>query len=251
MPATTIDEVIATLAAIIDDARVKASRVGYFTGLYRRVTQSVKDGIAAGHFQNGPLVAKLDVTFANRHLDAVARFQSGQQPTRSWAVAFKTAGDPFPLIVQQLLVGINAHINLDLGIATAAVAPGDQLPGIRADFDRINAVLASLVATVEKEIAEVSPAIGLLEELGMRTKSTIINFDLDKARDLAWQTASRLAVTPADKLGAAIDLLDLATAAFGALVAHPGPKIDLILAPIRVVESGNIRHVIDVRSAPQ
>jgi hypothetical protein len=250
MPATTIDEVIAALTVMLDDDRVKGSRLGYFTGLYRRVTQSVKDGIAAGHFQNGPLIAKLDVVFAGRYLDAVARLRSGQKPTRSWAVAFKTANDPFPLIVQQLLVGINAHINLDLGIATAAVAPGNRLPGIKADFDQINVVLASLVATVEKEIAEVSPAIGLLEELGMRTESTIINFDLDKARDLAWHTASRLAVTPADKLDAAIDLLDLATAAFGALVAHPGPKIDLILAPIRVVESDNIRRVIDVLAAP-
>ena len=164
MPATNIDEVIATLTAILDDARVKASRLGYFTGLYRRVTQSVKDGIAAGRFQNGPLIAQLDVVFANRYLDAVARFQSGQKPTRSWAVAFKTASDPFPLIVQQLLVGINAHINLDLGIATAAVAPGDRLPGIKAEFDQINAVLASLVAIVQKEIAEVSPAIGLLNQ---------------------------------------------------------------------------------------
>jgi hypothetical protein len=39
-------------------------------------------------------------------------------------------------------------------------------------------------------------------------------------------------------------------AAFGELVGHPGPKIDLTLAPIRVVESDNIRRVIDVLAAP-
>jgi len=250
MPATNIDEVIATLTGIIDDARANASRLGYFAALYRRVTQSVKDGIAAGRFQNGPLIERLDVTFANRYLDAIAKFQGGGQPTRSWAVAFRATHDPFPLIVQQLLTGINAHINLDLGIATAAVAPGDQLPGIKTDFDQINAVLASLVGTVEKEIAEVSPAIGLLEELGMRTETTIINFDLTKARDLAWFHAQRLAVTPANEMDAVIAEMDLAVAAFGELVAHPGPVIDAVLAPIRLVESDNIRRVIDVLASP-
>jgi len=249
MPITTIDEVLSNLTAIIDDARAKASRVGYFAALYRRVTQSVKDGIAAGRFQNGPLMERLDVVFASRYLDALAQFQAGRQPSRSWVVALEATTDRFPLILQQLLAGMNAHINLDLGIATAAVAPGDQLPGIQADFDQINAVLAALIASVEQEIGEVSPAIHLLEELGLRTETNIVNFDLQKARDLAWLTAQRLAVTPADHLTAAIELLDFKVAAFGQLLIHPPAPIALKLAPIRLPESNDVRHIIDVLAA--
>ena len=251
MPATTIDEVLAALTGIIDNARAKASRLGYFAALYRRVTQSVKDGIAAGRFQNGPLMEQLDLAFANRYLDSLTRFQSGQELPRSWAVAFKTAHDPFPLIVQQLLVAMNAHINTDLGIATAAVAPGEKLPGIKADFDQINSVLAALVGTVEKEIAKVSPAIHLLERLGLRTETTIINFSMEKARDLAWSTAQKLAATPPDQLDDVIARLDLEVAAFGELVAHPPAAIAVELAPIRIPESNNIRHIIDVLAAAQ
>ena len=246
MPATSIDEVLAALNTIIDDARAKASRVGYFAALYRRVTQSVKDGIAAGRFQNGPLMERLDIVFANRYLDALAQFQAGRQPSRSWAVALEATSDRLPLILQQLLVAMNAHINLDLGIATAAVAPGDQLPTIQADFDQINGVLAALVGTVEQEIGEVSPAIHLLEELGLRTETSIINFDLQKARDVAWHTAQTLAVTPADQLTAAIELLDFGVAAFGQLLIHPPEPIPLELAPIRIPESNDVRHIIDV-----
>src|SRR5260370_39604537 len=54
MPIYSIDEVLASLNTIIDDARAKASRVGYFAALYRRVTQSVKDVIGPVRFQNGP-----------------------------------------------------------------------------------------------------------------------------------------------------------------------------------------------------
>src|SRR5260370_36708633 len=104
MPATTIDQVLAALTTIIDGARRDASRIGYFAALYRRVTQSVKDGIAAGRFQNGPRIEQLDVIFANRYLDALARIQSGRQPTLSWLVPCNAARDPFPLIVHELLL---------------------------------------------------------------------------------------------------------------------------------------------------
>jgi hypothetical protein len=128
MPASSIDEVLSALTTIIDNSCAHASRVGYFDALYRRVTQSVKEGIAAGRFQNGPLMERLDIVFANRYLDAISQFQAGRQPARSWAVALEATSDRFPLILQQLLAGMNAHTNLDLGIATAQVAPGDQLP---------------------------------------------------------------------------------------------------------------------------
>src|SRR5260370_36498797 len=111
MPVTSIDEVLATLNTIIGDARANASRVGYFAALYRRVTLSVKDGIAAGRFQNDPLVERLDIVFANRYLDALAQFQAGRQPSRRWAVPLEATSDPFPLILQQLLVAMRWHIN--------------------------------------------------------------------------------------------------------------------------------------------
>ena len=249
-PATTIDEVLSALTEIIENARHDASRLGYFASLYRRVTQTVKDDISAGKFQNGSLVERLDVTFANRYLDALARFQAGQTPTLSWLAAFQTADDSHPLILQQLLLGINAHINLDLGIATAVVAPGDQLPGIKPDFDRINDVLATLVGTVENEIGAVSPAIHLLEERGLRTETTLINFSLDKARAQAWATAQKFAVLPAGQVPQATARLDGDVSLLAKAIAHPPPPIDAVVDLIRVPESNDVPHVIDVLGGP-
>lgn len=99
---------------------------------------------------------------------------------------------------------------------------------------------------MEQEIGEVSPAIHLLEELGLRTETSIINFDMQKARDLAWHSAQQLAATPANQLTAAIELLDFKVAAFGQLLIHPPGVIALKLAPIRISESDNITGIIDV-----
>ena len=144
MPVQTIDDVVSALDAIVQQSYDNASRLGYFAALYRRVTCAVRDGITNGRFQNGPLMEKLDVVFASRYLDALATFQSGGTATRSWMLAFRGCDDANLLILQQLLSGMNAHINLDLGIAAAQTCPGDQLPQLKPDFDEINAVLAEL-----------------------------------------------------------------------------------------------------------
>ncbi len=248
-PAETIDQVLLALDEIIASARKEKSRLGYFAALYRRVTSSVKEGIEQGKFQNGPLMERLDVVFANRYLQAYEQFRSGQKPALSWQLAFRSASAWYPLVVQQLLIGINAHINLDLGIAAATVAPGEQLPGLKTDFDQINAVLAGEVGAVEKEIAEVSPLIGLLEKFGLRTETAIINFSLETARDHAWSEATKLADAPPEKLPAAIHDLDVRTELFGHFVISPPLLIKLKLLPIRLLESNNVRHVMDVLSA--
>src|SRR5215471_14130897 len=242
----TIDQVLHALDEIVNWCWEQKSRLGYFAALYRRVTQAVKQGIDQGKFQNGQLMERLDVTFASRYLQAFQQFRAGAQPTMSWQLAFRSASAWYPLIVQQLLIGINAHINLDLGIAAATVAPGDQLPGLKTDFDQINAVLSAEVGTVEKEMAAVSPLIGLLERFSLRTDTVIINFSIEVARDLAWSEATRLAETPSEQLPAAVHDLDLRTKLFGELVISPPLLIKLKLLPIRLFESGNVRRVIDV-----
>ncbi len=246
MPAETIDDVIHTLDEIIDWAWNQKSRTGYFAALYRRVTQSVKDGISQGRFQNGPLLEKLDVVFANRYLQAVEQFRAGQQSTLSWQVAFQTASHWYPLVVQQLLGGMNAHINLDLGIAAAVCSPGEQIAGLQTDFNEINAVLAAEVGAVEQEIAEVSPWIALLEKFGLREETKIINFSLTKARDCAWSEAVKMAALSTSQMQTAINDLDLRVLMLGRLVVSPPLWIKLQLFPIRVREDNNIRRVLDV-----
>jgi hypothetical protein len=53
MTASTIDEAIEQMTAIVDSARQAGQRQGFFAALYRRVTIAVRDGIAAGRFEDG------------------------------------------------------------------------------------------------------------------------------------------------------------------------------------------------------
>src|SRR5262245_55821690 len=112
--AQTIDQVIAALDDIVSDSLARGSRAGYFAALYRKVTVRVKQEIANGFFENGPRMERLDVIFANRYLDAYSRWRRGEKPTDVWKLALDATEMWRPLVLQHLLLGMNAHINLDL-----------------------------------------------------------------------------------------------------------------------------------------
>jgi uncharacterized protein DUF5995 len=247
MPVQTIGDVISALDTIVQRSYDNSSRLGYFAALYRRVTFAVRDGISNNRFQNGPLMETLDVVFASRYLDALATYQAGGAATRSWMLAFRGCDDADLLILQQLLSGMNAHINLDLGIASAQVSPGDQLPQLKPDFDAINTVLANLVGTVASEIAAVSPLIGDLEKIGLRSETSLVNFDMTAARDAAWFTAERLASEPSVLHDVTIDGLDLAVSVEGNAILYP-PVGGEGLKVIQQAEVKDVRRVIDVLS---
>src|SRR5262245_58288181 len=107
MAPETIDEVLAELDQKIRWAREERNRLGFFAALYRNVTRKVKEGIAAGLFEDGARMEKLDVIFATRYLTAFESFQRGEPLTKCWLVAFKLASKWKPIILQHLLCAMN------------------------------------------------------------------------------------------------------------------------------------------------
>jgi hypothetical protein len=195
MPAQNIDEVIAQLETIIANSIASNSRAGYFAALYHKVTCRVKQGIQTKEFENGPRMEQFDVTFANRYLAAYDQWIKKEYTpmSQSWQVAFEMAEKSSVLVLQHLLMGMNAHINLDLGVAVTVVAKEQNLPlaDMNNDFNTINTILASLTYQVVSELDRISPLLSLA---GMHSKndSLFIQFAMDNARDGAWCFAEEL-----------------------------------------------------------
>ncbi|HRI10444.1 MAG TPA: DUF5995 family protein [Nannocystaceae bacterium] len=162
---TDVDGVIRALEAIVEWAWTTRSRSGYFAQVYLSTTRAVKEAIDAGEFEASERLARLDLVFALRYLDAFDAFHDGRRPSRSWQMALEADRDRSLLVLQHVLLGMNAHINLDLGVAAAEVAPGEALAGLRADFDRVNDILAGITGRVEVALGQTSPVFGLLDRL--------------------------------------------------------------------------------------
>ncbi len=186
---TTILEVIDRLDNIVAACRLKNSRIGYFAILYRQVTLRVSSGILAGEFEDNARMERLDVLFAKRFIDAYDAWNAGLMPTQSWQLAFEASKNSHHLVLQHLFLGINAHINLDLGISAAETMAGSAIPGIQQDFNKINAVLAELVEGVKSNISLVSPIFGWVVPFAKGRDEMLLNFSIQLARDGAWKYA--------------------------------------------------------------
>jgi len=243
-PCQTIDEVIAFLDQIIARCAQEHSRLGYFATLYRDVTVQVRKGIETGRFEDGLRMERLDVIFANRYFDALECHWAGKKPTASWAVAFHSAHKRQPIILQHLLLGMNAHINLDLAIAAVQVAPGEKLPGLKRDFFEITVLLHEMIRDVQHRIEYVSPWIRILDHLGGRTDEVICAFAIAEARDLAWSAAERLAKMEPEQFEQEISAHDRVVAELGKDIRSPGWPLSLGLRAIRIRESFPIDRVI-------
>jgi Family of unknown function (DUF5995) len=241
----TVAAVLEALDGIIERSLERGSRIGYFAAIYRKVTAKVAEGMGTGFFDDGGRMERFDVTFADRYLAAVAGFERGAPTTRSWELALRAAATSRPIILQHLLVGINAHVNLDLGIAAAASAPGAALPGLRRDFDRINEILASLMAGIEHDLAEVSPWIGLLDRIGGRHDEEVIRFSIEAARAGAWRFAMELAPLAREHWSGPIGARDARVAHLAGAILRPG-LLSAGLLVIRARERNDVRQVIQV-----
>lgn len=240
-----IDGVIERLGAIIEDCIARQDRLGYFAALYNRVTLAVKEGIAKGEFDDGARMERLDVIFASRYIAAYEAYRAGELPSAAWFKAFNAAQSSDHIVLQHLLAGMNAHINLDLGIAAARTASGSELPGLEPDFDRINSVLAALTPVVEQELDQTSPLFDRLTQLAPKLELKMVGFSMQNARDTAWAFAQELAPLRHLPQVARMAARDAAAALLADMVLNDG----VVVKMIRARESQDVAHNIQVLCA--
>lgn len=244
-PARTIDEVVNNLTLIINESKSNQSALGYFAALYRKVTIRVRQGIENNEFDDGKRMEQLDVIFANRYIQAYINYQNQQSVTKSWLVAFQYAVLSQPIVLQHLLIGMNAHINLDLGIAAAEVSAGKDIADLKADFGRINDVLSSLVEGVENDLTEIWPTLKKLLRLAGNLDNWMADFSMKLARNGAWKFACSLADSSPDQWSEQIKSRDRKVSSIARLITNPGLLTRLVFYFVRSGEKGSILDKID------
>ena len=170
--ATTYDHVIAALEQVVDRCAADGDRVGYFAAMYLAVTRTVRRRAGESRFADAARMERFVTGFAGRYLDAERAWSSGAPCTESWRVAFAAARRWRPIILQHLLFGMNAHINLDLGVTASELGSGGSIDAVRVDFDAVNDVLGELVDGCQAALGTVSPWLGLVDRIGGRGDET-------------------------------------------------------------------------------
>lgn len=243
-PIHTIDDVIQNLEDIIQVSKVHSSPLGYFAALYKKVTIKVKEGITNNYFDDGPRMEKLDIVFASRYIDAYYAYQNNQPITTSWQKAFDLSKKYWPIVLQHLLIGMNAHINLDLGIAAAEVMKGKEINDLKGDFDKINEILSSLVYEVQDDLATIWPTLKTILKWTGKVDDFLVDFSMELARDGAWKFAVEFFKAPESLQPALTVSRDQSVAEVSNLITNPGWVANFIFKIIRLGEKGSVSKKI-------
>ena len=233
-PVTSVVEVVDRLTEIRDQTALAAPACGVaeFSDLYLTITQAIRDRIERGDFfaDNGYL-ARLDVSFANRYLDALRAWAGGQRTPRSWQVVFEARDDGELMAIQLAGAGVNAHINFDLAVATVHTGRdmGDaelDTATRREDYVKVNEVFAERMDALLRNVFEAQAVKG--EGSGNRVSALgrLMTRVVSAARQFAWEDAEELWTLPRRSEAWAAKEASMDTVAYllgrGLLVDLPG-----------------------------
>jgi hypothetical protein len=242
--AETIDDVLVLLRDVVDESTAAADRNGYFAALYRQITVAVARAIDDGMFEDGERMSRLDALFADRYLAALHAWRTSAEPSRSWRTAFRAAADDGPVLVQHLVLGVNAHINLDLPLAAARLCPGDTIHQLRNDFHLVNQLLTEGLAQLQVALADLSPLLGTLDVVLGRLDGEIIGFNVTKARAAAWEAAVLLAHQSPDAQAAGEKMLDRYANGLARIALFPPFPLSSALDLLRATERTGVADTI-------
>ncbi|MEI6900969.1 MAG: DUF5995 family protein, partial [Bacteroidota bacterium] len=218
---------------------------GFFAYVYRRTTAQIKQAILDGRFEDNPRMEKMDVRFANKYIEAYWNYNDDRPITQSWLVSFEARKERLT-IMQHILMGMNSHINVDLGIAASETAPGNLIQELKNDFMTINDILASLTDEMEQRVDRVSRWMFLLNWIGGKTEESIINFSIKKARNEAWEFACKLAPMDEKSKKNKIDTVDSMIALLSGIIRRPpGILLRLVIQFISRFEEKNVKKIIE------
>lgn len=193
-PPQSISDVIALMNQI-DAALPDSDGLKWFNKLYNMVTQAVAREIDAGRFENGALIARLDVLFAQRYFNALVMNAKGADCPRAWRPLLQFRTRPGVSRIQFALAGMNAHINHDLALAVVDtcietnVAPERKTP-FENDFLIVNDILEE----AEKHATPIllPGALGTIERTIGNVDNALAMWSIRHARDSAWTNAEVL-----------------------------------------------------------
>jgi hypothetical protein len=147
--------------------------------------------------------------------------------------------------LQHLLIGMNAHINLDLGIAAAEISKNKNIDDLQDDFMRINEILSSLVNEVQNNLAEIWPTLKKILQKTNKADDFLVDFSMKLARDGAWKFAKTISETPENHIDKFLKDRDEKIAEKAGLVINPGFVANLIFKIIRLGEKGTVASKIN------
>lgn len=199
--------VVARMQSLILQWEEAANSQAVFLSCYKMMTSNMLASIERGEFLDPAWVAKLLHSFADHYFVALEYYE--RDPTaapRVWQLAHSTTRDPQAFPLQNLLLGINAHINYDLVLTLVDLLRpewsdnSDEQRTMRyTDYCHVNDVIVRTIDTVQDQVLEPAmPAMDILDKLLGPLDELLISRLISQWRETVWHNALRVLEASAD-----------------------------------------------------
>ncbi|MEW6649159.1 MAG: DUF5995 family protein [Chloroflexota bacterium] len=202
---TLAHPVLERMQALVLQWRRLADQRAVFLDCYRLMTANMLQAIDRREFNDPAWVDHLLRRFADYYFVALDAYQrDAAAAPRVWQAAFEAAQGGRLLPAQNLLLGVNAHINYDLVLTLEELLQPEwqQLDEARrqarfADHCRVNEIIAATIDAVQDQVLEPAmPALQVFDALLGRLDEHIISRLIAGWRGNVWQHALELVEAP-------------------------------------------------------
>lgn len=188
----SVDDTLCGLETLEARLRERGDRRAVFLTVYSRMTRAIRANIERERFADPAWMCRYTVSFADYYRRAFLAFERGRLGAvpAPWRIAFDTAVRGEGLVVQDAFLGINAHINYDLGLTLVDVGLDPDRAGKRRDHRAVNRVLRRLVDAQQDALVDIyAPGIADVDATFSRFDETFALLGMTEGREQAWRVA--------------------------------------------------------------
>jgi hypothetical protein len=181
-----------------------------FLHCYRMMTENINTAISTGYFEDNSWINKLMENFAGYYFHALEAYESQSLSLPvPWQIAFKASNNTQTHVLQNLMLGINAHINYDLVFALSdiltpewAELSGEQRQMRYRDHNRVNEVIHQTINAVQDQVVDrFEPVFGVIDTLLGPLDEWMTSLFISRWREEVWEHAVLLIESSAQTSG--------------------------------------------------
>lgn len=199
--------VVARMQALISQWERESNSQAFFLSCYRMMTSNMLSALEQDEFQDPAWVDHLLNHFADYYFVALAAYE--QDPSSAplvWQLAHNATRNPHITPLQNLLLGVNAHINYDLVLTLVDLLRPEwqnlsetRRLGRYADYCYVNQIIARTIDAVQDQVLEPAMAImDLVDRLLGPLDEMLISSLINHWRETVWHNALRLLEAQSD-----------------------------------------------------
>jgi hypothetical protein len=194
------DSVVSRMQAYIDDWEKAGDRRLIFLSCYELMTRNMLAALDAGDFEDNAWVNALLERFAGYYFTALEAYDREETVPVVWKLAFTAAQRPMSHVLQDLMLGINAHISYDLVFALADMlipewpnlSPEQRLSRYHDHF-HVNEVINHTINSVQDQVVDrFSPGMRLVDKLMGPVDEWMTAWFISDWREEVWKNANLL-----------------------------------------------------------